>query len=59
MTDSRLCTAGCVNASRSVIPLKDAWARRRFVIAYRDRDALSKASLMLLDYLVAAARGDG
>jgi len=39
-----------------VIPLKDPWARRRFVIAYRDREALSKASLLLLDYLVAAAR---
>ncbi len=40
-----------------VIPLTDAWARRRFAICYRDRDGMSKAAGMLLDYLVAAARG--
>jgi DNA-binding transcriptional LysR family regulator len=39
-----------------VIPLQDAWAKRRFTICYRDRETLSKAALMLLDFLVAAAR---
>jgi DNA-binding transcriptional LysR family regulator len=38
-----------------VIPLQDAWAHRRFTICYRERESLSKAAVMLLDYLVAAA----
>ena len=39
-----------------VIPLQDEWARRRFTICYRDRETMSKAALMLLDFLVASAR---
>lgn len=39
-----------------VVPLKDNWARRRFSICYRDRTSMSKASSLLLDFLVAAAR---
>ena len=39
-----------------VIPLQDAWARRRFAICYRERDAMSKAALMLLDFLAEAGR---
>jgi len=38
------------------IPLQDAWAKRRFAICYRDRQSMSKAALMLLDFLVEAAR---
>lgn len=42
-----------------VLPLQDSWAKRRFTICYRDRESMSKAALMLLDDLVAAARRDG
>lgn len=41
-----------------LVPLTDAWARRRFAICYRDRDAMPKAAVMLLDHLVQAARAD-
>lgn len=39
-----------------VIPLQDPWAKRRFVICYRDRSTMSKAASMVLEYLVEAAR---
>jgi DNA-binding transcriptional LysR family regulator len=39
-----------------VIPLSDAWARRRFAICYRDQQQLTKAAAMLLEDLGAAAR---
>lgn len=39
-----------------VIPLQDAWAKRRFAICYRDRESLSKAAHMLLDFLAEAGR---
>jgi DNA-binding transcriptional LysR family regulator len=38
-----------------VIPLRDAWAKRRFAVCFRDRDGLSRAAAMLLDHLAAAA----
>lgn len=40
-----------------VIPLQDAWAKRRFAICYRDREGMSKAAVMLLDFLAEAGRG--
>lgn len=40
----------------AVIPLTDAWARRRFAICYRDRESLSKVARMLLEHLEGAAR---
>lgn len=39
-----------------VIPLQDPWAKRRFAICYRERESLTKAGAMLLDYLSAVAR---
>jgi len=39
-----------------VVPLSDAWAKRRFAICYRDRTAMSKPAAMLLDHLAACAR---
>lgn len=39
-----------------VIPLSDAWARRKFVICYRDRQQLSKAASLLLDFLASCPR---
>lgn len=39
-----------------VIALRDAWARRRFTICYRDRETLARPAAMLLDHLTAAAR---
>lgn len=39
-----------------VVPLRDAWAQRRFAICYRERETLPKAARLLLDHLVAAAR---
>lgn len=42
-----------------VIPLQDAWAKRRFTICFRDRESLSTAAAMLLDYLVEAGRREG
>ncbi|HEX7891790.1 MAG TPA: LysR family transcriptional regulator [Ramlibacter sp.] len=39
-----------------VIPLSDAWAKRRFVICYRDKDKLTKAAALLVDFLSAARR---
>ncbi|TFY99807.1 LysR family transcriptional regulator [Ramlibacter rhizophilus] len=47
------------NAERlglKVLPLTDAWAKRRFVICFRDRDKLTRAAAMLLDYLSRVAR---
>jgi DNA-binding transcriptional LysR family regulator len=40
-----------------VIPLQDAWARRRFNICYRDREKLTRAATMLLDHLSAVVNG--
>lgn len=42
--------------SLRVIPLTDSWARRRFVICFRQRETLTPAAAMLLDSLVEAAR---
>lgn len=39
-----------------VVPLTDKWAKRRFVICYRDRERLPRSALMLHDYLAEAAR---
>jgi DNA-binding transcriptional LysR family regulator len=39
-----------------VIPLTDAWARRRFAICCRDPQALTPAARLLVDHLVASAQ---
>lgn len=39
-----------------IIPLQDAWARRRFTICYRNQESMSRASSLLLDHLVAAGQ---
>jgi len=39
-----------------VVPLRDAWARRQFVICYRDIETLSPAARLLIDFLAARAR---
>lgn len=39
--------------SVAIVPLQDAWAKRRFTICFRGKEHLSKASLMLLDFLAA------
>ena len=41
-----------------VLPLKDAWAQRRFCICFRDQASLPKAAQMLLDFLTQAARAN-
>jgi DNA-binding transcriptional LysR family regulator len=42
-----------------VVPLSDAWAKRRFMICHRAKEPLPKAVALLVDYLrkAAAARG--
>lgn len=40
-----------------VIPLTNPWAKRQFVICFRQREALTPAAAMLLDSLVDAAKG--
>jgi DNA-binding transcriptional LysR family regulator len=42
-----------------VVPLSDAWAKRRFAICYRDRAALPRAAALLLDHLVEVGRRAG
>jgi DNA-binding transcriptional LysR family regulator len=39
-----------------MVPLTDAWARRRFAICFRDGQRLSPAARTLVDYLAACAR---
>ncbi|KQP18286.1 LysR family transcriptional regulator [Pseudorhodoferax sp. Leaf267] len=39
-----------------VIPLTDAWARRRFIICYKDEATLSPAARMLLEHLERTGR---
>ncbi|RZL49334.1 MAG: LysR family transcriptional regulator [Variovorax sp.] len=39
-----------------VIPLTDSWARRHFVVCYRDKESLSPAARMLLAHLEAAEK---
>ncbi len=39
-----------------MIPLTDAWARRRFVVCFRDREALPPAAQRMVTYLVERAR---
>ena len=34
-----------------VVPLADAWARRQFVVCFKDRDTLSSAAQLLLEHL--------
>lgn len=41
-----------------IIPLTDPWAQRRFVICYRDEDALQGARLALVNHLSAQAAAD-
>lgn len=38
-----------------ILPLTDAWAKRRFAICYRDKALLPKASALLVDFLARAA----
>lgn len=38
-----------------VIPLDDAWARRRFAVCFRDMDTLSPAARLLVDFLAIQA----
>ncbi|MEJ6023685.1 LysR substrate-binding domain-containing protein [Ramlibacter sp. PS4R-6] len=38
-----------------IIPLAETWARRRFIIVYRDEAALTPAALLLLQHLAAQA----
>lgn len=38
-----------------VIPLSDAWARRRFAVCFRDEMALSPAARLLVEYLATRA----
>jgi DNA-binding transcriptional LysR family regulator len=38
-----------------VIPLSDAWAKRRFAICFRDKEHLPRAAALLLEYLGARA----
>jgi DNA-binding transcriptional LysR family regulator len=37
------------------IPLADAWAKRRFAVCFRDRDALSPAAARMVDFLAIRA----
>jgi len=39
-----------------VIPLTDAWARRRFAVCFRDRAALTPAALRMVEHLAAKAQ---
>ena len=39
-----------------VIPLTDAWARRRFALCFRDRAALTPAALRMVEHLAAKAQ---
>jgi DNA-binding transcriptional LysR family regulator len=41
-----------------VVPLSDAWALRRFVVCYRDFDALQPAAQRMVEYLHARALPD-
>jgi DNA-binding transcriptional LysR family regulator len=38
-----------------VIPLRDAWAQRRFVVCYRDFEALQPAAQRMVDHLAERA----
>jgi len=40
----------------NIIPLKEAWARRRFVLCHRGEDTLTPAALLLLEALTAYAQ---
>ncbi|MFB9125980.1 hypothetical protein ACFFYR_23540 [Paraburkholderia dipogonis] len=40
------------------VPLREAWAERRFVICMRDRQALTLAAAHLLDHLLNAVGGE-
>ncbi|RZL99723.1 MAG: LysR family transcriptional regulator [Variovorax sp.] len=40
-----------------VVPLTDAWARRRFTLCFKDEAGLSPAARLLLDHLERAGRG--
>jgi DNA-binding transcriptional LysR family regulator len=43
----------------AVMPLTDAWARRRFSICFRDAQSLSPAARLLVDHLAALGRQEG
>jgi len=40
-----------------IVPLANAWARRRFVICFRAYDTLQPAAQHIVDYLEERARG--
>src|SRR5690606_22110585 len=42
-------------AGLRIVPLEDAWARRRFMLCFRDADSLTPAARLLLDHLSGAA----
>lgn len=42
-----------------VVPLADAWARRRFVVCWRDWELLQAPAQQLVDHLVQRAAADG
>ncbi|GAB1575808.1 LysR family transcriptional regulator [Bordetella petrii] len=42
-------------AGLRIIPLEDAWARRRFMLCFRDADSLTPAARLLLEHLAGAA----
>jgi DNA-binding transcriptional LysR family regulator len=47
--------AGAAGPGIRVVPLRDAWADRRFVICYRRFDALQPAARRMVEHLSAAA----
>ena len=49
-------TSYAVALDLRIVPLTDAWAKRRFAICYRDKQSLSKAAALLVEFLAAAAR---
>jgi DNA-binding transcriptional LysR family regulator len=40
-----------------VVPLADAWARRQFVVCFKDPTALSSAARSLLEHLSSRSSG--
>ena len=49
-------TKSAKHLSLAVIPLGDAWASRRYIIAYRDENALTPAARLLVHHLASAAQ---
>jgi DNA-binding transcriptional LysR family regulator len=42
-----------------IVPLSDAWARRRFSVCFRDFDSLQPAAQKMVEHLEAMARAEG